>query len=139
MKFYNLGHKTFETDFRFLIHVSVGEPLVIMIAYIHHSFAKWLINSILWHFKINADISTLDKSIILGLPFCVVAGYSVLTYTNDFLTYWLPDVIKTINWIWKAFPLLGMSSTTENAQKIQNILQILLNVKFSILKHLDDA
>ena len=29
----------------------------------------------------------------------------------------LPDRIKTINWLWKAFPWLGMSSTTENAQK----------------------
>ena len=55
------------------------------LTYIHHRFmemnislSKWLINSILWHFKINADISILDKSVILGLPFCVFAGYSVL-------------------------------------------------------------
>ena len=58
---------------------------------------KWLINSILWHFKINADISILDKSVILGLPFCVFTGYSVLTYANDSLISWLPDRIKTIN------------------------------------------
>ena len=28
--------------------------------------------------KINADISKLDKSVILGLPFCVFAGYITL-------------------------------------------------------------
>ena len=28
----------------------------------------------------NADISILDRSMILGLPFCVFAGYSVLIY-----------------------------------------------------------
>ena len=31
--------------------------------------------------------------------------------------YWLPDRIKTMNWLWKAFPFLGMSTITENAQK----------------------
>ena len=46
-------------------------------------FSEWLINSILWHFKINADISILEKSVILGLRFCVFAGYSVLTSTNE--------------------------------------------------------
>ena len=30
-------------------------------------------------------------------------GCSVLTYASDSLAYWLPDRIKTINWIWKAF------------------------------------
>ena len=45
-----------------------------------------LINSILRHFKINADISILDKSVMLGLPFSVFAGYSVLSYVNDSLT-----------------------------------------------------
>ena len=49
--------------------------------------SKWLINSILWHFKINADITILNKSVIIGLPFCVFEVYSVLTYTNDSLTY----------------------------------------------------
>ena len=65
--------------------------------------SKWFINSILLHFKINAGISILDKSVILGLPFCVFAKYSVLTWTNDSLAYCLPDGIKTINWVWKAF------------------------------------
>ena len=50
------------------------------------------------------------------LPLCVFTGYSVLTYNNDSLTYWLPDRIKTINWLWKAFSWLCMSSTTENVQ-----------------------
>ena len=50
---------------------------------------KWLINSILWHFKINDNISILDKSEILALAFCIFAGYSVLPYANDSLTYWL--------------------------------------------------
>ena len=36
----------------------------------------------------------MDKSEILGLPFCVFAGYSVLNYANGSLTYWLPDRIK---------------------------------------------
>ena len=36
--------------------------------------SKWLINSILWHFKINVDINFLDKSVILGLAFCVFIG-----------------------------------------------------------------
>ena len=36
------------------------------------------------------------KSVILGLSFCVFAGYGVLTYANDSLTYWLPDTTKTI-------------------------------------------
>ena len=48
--------------------------------------SKWLINSALWHFKISADISILDKSVILGLQICVFVGYSVLTYANDSLT-----------------------------------------------------
>ena len=59
--------------------------------------SKWLINSILWHFKINAVIIILDKSVILGLPLCVFAGYSVLTYASGSLTYWLPDRIKIID------------------------------------------
>ena len=54
------------------------------------------INSLLWHFEINADISILDKSVILGLPFCVFTGYSVLTFGNCSLTYWIPNRIKTI-------------------------------------------
>ena len=66
--------------------MSVGGPLVVMITYIHNSFIEWLIGRILWHFKINADISILNKSVNLGLPFCVFAGYSVLTYANDLLT-----------------------------------------------------
>ena len=36
--------------------------------------SKWLINSILRHFEINVDISILDKSVIVGLPFCVLRG-----------------------------------------------------------------
>ena len=44
---------------------------------------KWLINSILWHFKINADIIILEKFVILWLPFCVFTGYSVLPYANN--------------------------------------------------------
>ena len=82
--------------------MSVGGPLVVTIAYIPLVLPKWIIKSILWHFKINADISILDKSVTLWLPFCVFGGYSVLTYANDSLTYWLPDRIKTINWYWKA-------------------------------------
>ena len=35
--------------------------------------------------------SALWTSLILVLPFCVFAGYSVLTYTNDSLTNWLRD------------------------------------------------
>ena len=77
------------------MHVSVGGPLVVMITVL----LKWLIGSILWYIKINADINIMDKSIILGLPFCVFAGYSVLTYANDSLTYRLHDRIKTIKWL----------------------------------------
>ena len=36
---------------------------------------------------INADISILNKSVTPRLPFCLFAGYSVLTYPNDSLTY----------------------------------------------------
>ena len=53
-----------------------------------------------------------------GLPFCVSAGYSVLTYSNESLTWWLLDRIDTINWLSEAFSLLCMSSTTENVQKV---------------------
>ena len=42
----------------------------------------------------SADLSILDKSVILRMKFCVFAGYSVLTYANDSLTYCLPDGIK---------------------------------------------
>ena len=91
------------TIFRFLIHVSAGGPLVVIITYLITLLSKRVVNSILWYFKINADISILDKSVILGLPFFVFAGYSVLTYANDSLTYWLPYTIKTINWIRKTF------------------------------------
>ena len=91
--------------FTFLIHVSVGGPLVVIVTYIFITvLLKWLISSILCHFKVNADISVLEKTVILGLPFCVFAGYSVLTYANDSLTYRLPNGIKTIKQlIWKAF------------------------------------
>ena len=41
----------------------------------------------------------------------------MLTYGNDYPTYWLPDRIETIHWLWEAFLSLGMSSTIENAQK----------------------
>ena len=102
MTSYDIKLSLIATIFRLLIHVSVGGPLVLIVAYVHHSFI-WLVNSILLHFKINVDISNLDKSVILGLPFCVFARYSVLTYANDSLTYWLPDRIKTIQWLWKAF------------------------------------
>ena len=83
--------------------MSVDGPLVVTIVYIDHSFIEMAHQYHLWHFKINADICILDKSVILGLPFCVFAGYNVPTYANDSLTYWLPDRIKTIIWIWKAF------------------------------------
>ena len=33
----------------------------------------------------SAGISILDKSVILSLPFCVFAGYSVLTHADDSL------------------------------------------------------
>ena len=56
--------------------------------------------------KVNADISILDKSVILGLPFCVFAGYSVLPWTLALdqslakeKNECLPDGIKTINWL----------------------------------------
>ena len=66
-----------------------------MIIYINNILSKWLINSNLWHSKINADIIILDRFVILGsVPFCVFAGYSVLTYANDSLTHWLSDRIK---------------------------------------------
>ena len=48
----------------------------IIITYINHSFMEI---AHLWHFRISADISCLDESLILGLPFCIFAGYSVLT------------------------------------------------------------
>ena len=82
--------------------MSVGGPIVLIVTFTLHSFIEWLINSMLWHFKINADISILDKSVIFGLPFSVFAGYSG-SYANGSLTYWSPDRIKTINWLWKAF------------------------------------
>ena len=50
-----------------------------------------------------ADISILDKSVIFRLPFCVFPWHSVPIYANGSLTYWLPDRIKTISWLWKAF------------------------------------
>ena len=97
MKSYDIQLALTPTIFRFLIPVSVGGPLVAILTYIHHlGLSKWLINNILWYCKIDADISILDKSVILGLPLCVFAGYSVLTYASDSLTYWLSDRIKTI-------------------------------------------
>ena len=57
--------------------MSVGGLLVAMITIFITVLLKWVIGSILWHFKINADISILDKPVILGL-FCVFPGYSVL-------------------------------------------------------------
>ena len=80
--------------------------------------SKWLINSILWHFKINADVNILDKCMILGLPFCVFASYSTLTYANDSMTYWLPDRIKNNQLALEGFFTTWMSSTPENAQKV---------------------
>ena len=65
------------------------------------------------------------------MPFCVFVGHSVLTYANDSLTYWLPDRIKTINWLWKAFSWLGMSSSTENAQKYAGFYRFLLPIRSS--------
>ena len=56
--------------------------------------------------------------VILRLPFCVFAGYSVQNYSNDSLMYWLTERITTIDWLCKAFSLLVMSSTIENAQKV---------------------
>ena len=79
--------------------MSVGGPLVVTKPIFITVLSKWLINSILRHFKVNTDIGILGKSVILGLPFCVFAGYSVLTSANDSLTYWLPDRTVTINWL----------------------------------------
>ena len=60
---------------------------MVIITYSHHSLIEMADQfSILWNFKINADISILDKSVILKLPFCVFTGHSVLTYANDSLT-----------------------------------------------------
>ena len=73
---------------------------MVIITYIHHSLIEMAHQQ---HFIALADIGVLDKSVILGLPFCVFVGYNVLTYANDSLTYWLPDRIKTIDWLWKAF------------------------------------
>ena len=56
----------------------------------------------------------------------------MLTYVNDSLTYWLPIRIKTINWLWKALSLLGMSTTTENAQKYTKFYRFLLFTPTSI-------
>ena len=53
---------------------------------------KWLINSILWHFKINADVSILEKYVILGLSFCAFAAYSVLTYAKvGYSKFYMPN------------------------------------------------
>ena len=73
-----------------------------------------------------------DKSVILGLPFCVFAGYSVPTSASDSLTYWLPVRIKTISWLWKEFSGLGMSSTAKNAQKFTRFDRFLLFIPVSI-------
>ena len=49
--------------------MSVDRPLVPIVTYIYHSFIEMAeMAGILWPFKINADISILDKSVILGLP-----------------------------------------------------------------------
>ena len=52
----------------------------------------------------------------------------MLTYANDSLTYRLNDIIKTINWRWKAYSRLGMSSATENAKKYTDFAIYQLNV-----------
>ena len=44
-------------------------------------------NLIIMATRYVADLSNLDQFVILGMPFCVLAGYSVLTYANDSLTY----------------------------------------------------
>ena len=71
---------------------------MVIIASFHHSFIEMVHQQrfMVWYFKINADINILDKSVILGLPCCVFAGYSVLTYPYDSLNYWLSDRIETI-------------------------------------------
>ena len=53
------------TQFKFLIHVSLlVDPLGSKNNLDSSVLSKWLIKSILWHFKINDDISILDKSVI---------------------------------------------------------------------------
>ena len=74
----------------------------------------------------------MDMFVILGLLFCVFTGYSVLPYASNSLTYWLPDRIKTINWLWKAFSWLDMSSTTENSKKYSTFFRFLLLTSVSV-------
>ena len=64
--------------------------------------------------------------------FCVFAGYSVLTYANDYLTYWLLDRIKTIHWLWNAFSLLGMSSLLKMHKKYTRFYRFLLFTPVSV-------
>ena len=93
--------------------------------------SKWLINSILWHFKMNADISILEKSVILRLPFCVFVGYSVLTYANDALTYWLPD--RTNNPLdLESFFVTGYVEYYLKCTKVCKIFRLLLFTAVSI-------
>ena len=52
--------------------MSVGGRLVLILTYIFITvLLKWLINSILWRFKINADISILDKSNSRAAILCI--------------------------------------------------------------------
>ena len=52
------------------------------------------------------------------------SGFRWVLNSKDRMFHQGPNRIETINWRWKAFSLLGMSSTTENAQKVHYILQI---------------
>ena len=129
------------TIFRFLTHVCVGGPLVAIITYIHRGFIEMAHQ---YHCKINADIRILDKSLIIGLSFCVFVGYSVRTYANDSLTYWLLDKIMTITWRWKTFFMTRYVKYnwkfTNKCTRFHRFFGIYpcLHRKFSILKHVDD-
>ena len=73
--------------------MSVGGPLEVIITYIHHIFIEMAHQGHFWHFKINADISISDNSVILGLPLTPMI----------LCPYWLPDRIKAMNRLWKTF------------------------------------
>ena len=52
-------------------------PLVETVTCIHHSFIEMAVEQHFMALQNNADISILNKSVILGLPFCVFTGIRV--------------------------------------------------------------
>ena len=67
----------------------------------------------------------------------------MLTYANDSLTYWLPDKLKTINSFgkhfhdWVCHVLLKMYKSMLDFTDFA--IYPCLNLKLSILKHVDDV